>query len=130
MNTESDQNQQTDIDNIQMSAKKTMQVFTQLCNSMPAIGFISRKKRLSAFVSVTSKAQSLLDTGEVTEDEVLFVLSMIVRKRKDFQKAAMMAAFSLPNVSKGILLPIGFKFANQIRLNMGRSLVDDPESVE
>lgn len=128
MNIETDQHEQTD--NERLSAKKTMQVFTELCNNMPAIGWISRKKRLSAYQVVTSRAQSLLDTNKITEGEVLFVLSMMVRKRKGFQKASMMAAFSLPSVSKGILTPVGFKFANEIRSNMGRSLVDDPESVE
>ncbi len=111
-------------------AKKTLQAFTELCDSIPPIGFFSHKKRLSAYISVTSKAQKLLDSGEISENEILFLLSMMNRKKKDFQKASLIAALSLPKLKPEILPPIGFKYANDIRVNMKLSPVDDESSVE
>ena len=128
MNNDSDQvEQQLDAKAL---VKKTIRVFAELCDSIPPIGFLSRKKRLSAYITVTSKAQSLIDSSQSNEEEILFVLSMMVRKKKDFQKAAMMAALSLPKLKTDLLAPIGLKYANDVRVNMKLSPVIDKTSIQ
>lgn len=111
-------------------AKKTLLIFAELCDTIPPIGFFSHKKRLSAYIAVTSKAQSLVDSGEISKDEILFLLAMLNRKKKDFQKASLIAALSLPKLTPELLAPIGFKYANDIRVNMKLSPVDDDNSAE
>ncbi len=112
-------------DNEQALVKKTIQVFAELCDVMPKIGFLSRKKRVYAYVTVVEKAQQYADNGEFSEGEILFVLSMMLRKKKDFQKAAMMAALCLAKFESGLVGPIGFKYANDLRVNMRMAPVDD-----
>lgn len=128
MDNELDQVEQQD--NEQALVKKTIRIFAELCDTMPPIGFLSRKKRLSAYITVTTKAQSLIDSNQSNEGEILFVLSMMVRKKKDFQKVAMMAALSLPKLDPNTLTPIGFKYANDIRVNMQLSPVNDKVSIQ
>ena len=117
-------------DNEQTSIEKTIKVFGELCAIMPPIGFFSRNKRLSAYITVTTQAQSLIDSNQITEGEVLFVFSMMIRKTKNFQKVAMLTALSLPKLDTKILPPIGFKFANDIRANMRLGPVIDESSVQ
>ena len=128
MDNETDQLEQQD--NEQVLVKKTLQVFAELCDIMPPIGFISHKKRLTAYITVTTKAQSIIDSNQINEGEMLFVFSMMVRKKKDFQKAAMMTALSLPKLNAEILSPVGFKFVNDIRVNMQLSPVDNKTSAQ
>ena len=128
MDNETDQLEQQD--NEQVLVKKTLKVFAELCDIMPPIGFISHKKRLTAYITVTTKAQSIIDSNQINEGEMLFVFSMMVRKKKDFQKAAMMTALSLPKLNAEILSPVGFKFANDIRVNMQLSPVDNKTSAQ
>ena len=128
MDNETDQLEQQD--NEQVLVKKTLKVFAELCDIMPPIGFISHKKRLTAYITVTTKAQSIIDSNQINEGEMLFVFSMMVRKKKDFQKAAMMTALSLPKLNAEILSPVGFKFVNDIRVNMQLSPVDNKTSAQ
>ena len=128
MDNKSDQLEQQD--NEHELVKKTIQVFAELCDIMPPIGFISHKKRLTAYITVTTKAQSIIDSNQINEGEMLFVFSMMVRKKKDFQKAAMMTALSLPKLNAEILSPVGFKFVNDIRVNMQLSPVDNKTSTQ
>lgn len=111
-------------------AQKTVKVFNELCSNMPPIGFFSHSKRLSAYVAITTKAQSLIDAGQISEGEILFILSMMIRKKKDFQKAAMVAALSLPKLDPEKLPPLGFKYANDMRVNMRLSPVEVNSSDE
>ena len=128
MDNETDQLEQQD--NEQALVKKTLKIFAELCDIMPPIGFISHKKRLTAYITVTTKAQSIIDSNQINEGEMLFVFSMMVRKKKDFQKAAMMTALSLPKLNAEILSPVGFKFVNDIRVNMQLSPVDNKTSAQ
>ena len=128
MNNESDLVQSQD--NERDLVKKTIRIFTELCDTMPPIGFLNRNKRLSAYITVTSKAQSLIDSKQSNEGEILFVLSLMVRKKKAFHKMAMMAALSLPKLEADLLTPIGFKYANDVRVNMQLSPVNHKTSIQ
>lgn len=106
-------------------AEKTLEAYDKLFNEMPSIGFINRKKRVMAFLKVTKYAQHLIDKEEISEENALYLLSIMVRKHAPFQKAAMMTALNLPNIDRKAIKSIGFKYANEMRCNMQMYPVDD-----
>ncbi len=110
-----------------MNLDNAEKIFKVLYNSMPSIGFLSRKKRILAFISVTRDLQSMINAGDTDEEQAMFVLSMLMRKNKDFQKAAMMTALNLQHIGNKPLSDTGFKFANEIRTNMKLFTVDKLE---
>jgi hypothetical protein len=87
-------------------------IFKILYSSMPSIGFLSRKKRILAFISVTRDLQSMIDAGDTDEEEAMFVLSMLMRKNKDFQKSALLTALNLQHIGNKSLTETAVKFAN------------------
>ncbi len=109
------------------NAEKTYKI---LYSSMPSIGFLSRKKRILAFISVTRDLQSMIDAGDTNEEEAMFVLSMLMRKNKDFQKAAMMTALNLQHIGSNPLTDTAFKFANEIRTNMKLFSIDKQQDTD
>lgn len=118
-----------------MNDDNIIRVYKKLAKCVPAIGFLSRRKRILAYLAVTINAQQMLDTEEMSEAEALFVLSMLMRKNKNFQKAGMMAALNLPGLDKDTLKPIGLLYANEVRKNLNLALVDTtnpspPEQIE
>ena len=108
-----------------MNDDNIIRVYKKLFNSVPAIGFLSRRKRILAYLTVTINAQQMLDAEEMNEEEALFVLSMLMRKNKNFQKAGMMAALNLPGLDKETLKPIGLLYANEVRKILNLAPVDD-----
>jgi len=106
-------------------AEKSLKFYDNICNTMPSIGFISRKKRVYAYLDVTKKVQKLVDDQEISEDNALFLLSVLVRKHSPFQKATMMAALNLASIDRKLIKPIGFKYANDFRCSLKMMPVDD-----
>jgi hypothetical protein len=109
-------------------ADKSLQAYDELYQSIPSIGFLSRKKRVSAYLKVTKVAQRLIDEQEVTEEQALFLLSILARKNSSFQKATVMTALNLARIDRKHLQPIGFKYANAFRCSLQFLPVDDNES--
>jgi len=101
-----------------MSEENTTEAFEKLRSNMPSIGFISRKKRIKAYIEITKIAEFMLDNDEVSAEEMLFVFSLLMRKCSPFQKSAMMTALSLESLPKNILSPIGLKFILEVRSNL------------
>lgn len=101
-----------------MDTENSVLAFNRLTNHLPSIGFLNRKKRVMAYIKVTKLAQQMLDNQEITEEEALFVLSLMMRKHLDFQKAASMTALSLPQIGSEPLTKIGFLFANEMRKSL------------
>jgi hypothetical protein len=101
-----------------MSEENTSAAFEKLRSNMPSIGFISRKKRIKAYIEITQIAEFMLDNAEVSTEEMLFVFSLLMRKCSPFQKSAMMTALSLDSLPKNILSPIGLKFILEVRSNL------------
>ncbi len=66
----------------------------------------------------------MVDAGDTDDEEVQFVLSMLMRKNKNFQKAAMMTALNLQHIGSKPLSELGFKFANEVRNNLKLFSVD------
>ncbi len=110
-------------------ADKALHVFAELSDSIPDIGFLNRNKRLRAYITVTEKAQQKIETEQINNDEALFLLSMLARKNKDFQKAAMMAALSLAKLDLKLFSAIGVQFANEIRTNLKLIPVEEKTTV-
>lgn len=104
---------------------QSVEVYDTLYNSVLPIGFMSRKKRVSAYLKTTRITQEMIDEQTIDEDKALFVLSLLVRKYPRFQKAAMMTALNLATIDRAITTPIGFKFANGLRCNLKLLPIDD-----
>ncbi len=98
--------------------RKTAEAYEKLLKNMPSIGFINRKKRIKAYIQLTKIADYMIKTNEISEDEALFILSLLMRKCSAFQKAAMMTALTLNSIGKGIISPIGVKFSLDVRKNL------------
>ncbi|MEE9398604.1 MAG: hypothetical protein V3V31_16520 [Methylococcales bacterium] len=113
-----------------MDTNKSSNTFKKLSNSIPSIGFLSRKKRVLAFIKVTAKAQEMIDAEEITEDEALMLLSLLVRKNKDFQKSGMMTALNLADISAGVMKPIGVKYANSLRAQLKMAPIEQKTALE
>jgi hypothetical protein len=101
-----------------VSLDNAEQIYQALYSSVPAIGFLSRKERVLAYISVTKDLQNMIDAGDTNQEHAMFVLSLLMRKHKDFQKAGMMTSLNLQNIGSKALSEIGFNFANEIRNNM------------
>lgn len=98
--------------------QKTTTAFNQLRKNMPSIGFLSRKKRIKAYIQITQITDYMLNKDEINEESALFILSLLMRKCAAFQKAATMTALSLDSIGKDVLTPIGLKFSLEIRKNL------------
>lgn len=98
--------------------ESTSIAFSKLRGHMPSIGFLNRKKRIKGYLDLTSIAEYMITSDEITEEGALFILSVMMRKCADFQKSAMMTALSLSSIDKGILSPIGLKFILEVRLKL------------
>ncbi len=72
----------------------------------------------------------MVEAGDTDEEEAMFVLSMLMRKNKNFQKAAMMSALNLQHIGSKPLSETGFKFANEIRTNMKLFSIDKQEDTD
>ncbi len=92
--------------------------FNQLRKNMPSIGFLSRKKRIKAYIEITQITDYMLNHNEIDEESALFILSLLMRKCSAFQKAATMTALSLDSIGKEVLPPIGLKFSLEVRKNL------------
>jgi len=106
-------------------ADKSLAAYDALKNSMPSIGYLSRKKRIIAFLKVSKKAQEMIDKQDISEDNALYLLSILTKKTADFQKSAMMAAMHLGTVDRKIIPAVGFRYANEMRANLQMLPVDD-----
>jgi hypothetical protein len=112
-----------------MGADKSIQAFNKLSNHIPSIGFLSRKKRIQAYISITNLMQQMLNDEELSLEEALFVLSLMMRKHHDFQKAASMVALNLASLGSAPFKAIGFQFANEMRKNMKLPSVNESKPV-
>lgn len=98
--------------------ESTTAAFEKLRDNMPSIGFISRKKRIKGYIQITEVAQYMISNQEITEESALYILSIMMRKVSNFQKAATMTAFSLKGIGKNAISPIGLQFVLEVRKNL------------
>jgi hypothetical protein len=108
-----------------MKKNDPIAVYKELLLNMPPIGFINRTKRIKAYLYVTNKAQKMINNEEITEEEALFILSIMTQKSNTFRKAATMAALSLNTLPKGVVKAVGFQYSNQMRCNLNLHPVDN-----
>lgn len=111
-------------------ADKSLQAYDKLHQSVPSIGFLSRKKRIAAYLKVTGLAQRMIDDQEISEEQALYLLSILARKCAPFQKAMMMTALNLASIDRRLLQPVAFKYANEFRCSMQLLPVGDDDSNE
>ncbi len=111
-------------------ADTSIKAYEKLFKSVPAIGFLNRKKRIRAFLKVTKIAQQLIDDREISEDQALYLLSILVRKYSPFQKASMMTALNLSDIERKLISSVGFKYANDFRCSLKMMPVDYDNSIQ
>jgi hypothetical protein len=111
-------------------ADTSIQAYDKLYKSVPDIGFLNRKKRIRAYLKVTKIAQQLIDEEEISEDQALYLLSILVRKYSPFQKASMMTALNLSDIERKLISSIGFKYANDFRCSLKMMPVDYDNSIQ
>ncbi len=111
-------------------ADTSIKAYDKLYKSVPAIGFLNRKKRIRAYLKVTKIAQQMIDEEEISEDQVLFLLSVLVRKNSRFQKASMMIALNLSDIKRELISSVGFKYANDFRCSLKMIPVDNDNSIQ
>jgi lipopolysaccharide biosynthesis regulator YciM len=105
-------------------ADTSIEAYDKLYKSVPTIGFLNRKKRVRAYIKVTNIAQQLIDEKEISEDQALYLLSILVRKYSSFQKASMMTALNLSDIDQKLISTVGFKYANDFRCSLNMLPVD------
>lgn len=101
-----------------MNTNDPVEVYEKLLENMPSIGFISRKKRIKAYIKVTKLAQEMVDAEEISEDEALFILSLMAKKSNTFRKAVTMTALNLNTIPKEAFKAVGFRYADEMRCNL------------
>jgi hypothetical protein len=106
------------------SAEKSIEVYDVLHQTIPPIGFLNRKKRVVAYLKVTKKAQQFIDANQISEENALYLLSVLSRKNPTFNKAAMMTALNLSTIDRKLIKTIGFKHANEMRCGLQMLPVD------
>ncbi len=106
----------------------SMAAYDELLESMPSIGILSRKKRVIAFIKVTQTAQKLVDNDQLSEENCLYLLSVLARKCANFQKSSVMTALNLSTIDLKLIPAIGFKYANAMRCNLQMLPVDQTEN--
>lgn len=102
--------------------ESTSRAYDKLFANMPAIGFMSRKKRIKGYIQITEIAQYMITSEEITDEATLLIFSILMRKCANFQKAATMTALSLESIAKNVLSPIGLQFALEVRRNLSLPL--------
>ena len=102
--------------------ESTSRAYDKLFANMPAIGFMSRKKRIKGYSQITEIAQYMITSEEITDEATLLIFSILMRKCANFQKAATMTALSLESIAKNVLSPIGLQFALEVRRNLSLPL--------
>ena len=102
--------------------ESTSRAYDKLFANMPAIGFMSRKKRIIGYIQITEIAQYMITSEEITDEATLLIFSILMRKCANFQKAATMTALSLESIAKNVLSPIGLQFALEVRRNLSLPL--------
>lgn len=98
------------------NADQSMQAYETLTKTMPSIGFLSRKKRIIAFLKVTKKAQEMIDKQDISEDNALFLISVMTKKIADFQKSAMTTAMHLAGLNRKIIPAVGLNMLTKCGL--------------
>lgn len=109
------------------SADKSIEVYDTLYQSIPSIGFFSRKKRIIAYLKVTKIAQQMIDEKEISEENALYLLSILAQKSAVFQKAAMMTALNLATIDRKLIPAVSFKHANEMRCNLQMLPIDEDD---
>lgn len=78
-----------------------LEVYKELKETMPSIGFLSRSKRINACFVVLYNAQQMIDNERATEDAVTNAVIDLWNNYKPFYKASSMTALMAPRFSAG-----------------------------
>jgi len=108
---------------IGLSADRAIRAFEELALNVPKIGFLNHQKRIRAYLTVSKNTQQMIDDGEINEEEALFILSLLMRKHKNFQKAAMMAALNFSKLDKKSMSSLDRKYLIEVRKHLNPVLL-------
>lgn len=82
------------------------EVYNELKENMPSIGFCSRNKRINACFTVLHRAQQIIDAELADSDIVTQAVVALYVSYKPFYKAVNMTVFTAPQFTAG-MVPVG-----------------------
>jgi len=98
------------------------EIISRISELLPTFEASNQTKRIRAFEIAQLHIHDLIQNQKVDEDEALIIISRLFNHNPDFKKSALMMAVCLDQ-TKGHLHPVGFRFANDIRSDLGLELV-------
>lgn len=93
-----------------------IEIANELKATMPSIGFMSRSKRIQAYIWTAERAYQLADEDEGKAAEALAMLSHI---SKPFNKASFITALNIDRIGAGLLSGFPYDFIYTLAAQRG-----------
>ncbi len=98
-------------------------ILQKLSDSLPGFEASNQANRIKVFEVAQAHIQHLIEDQLLNEDQAFFLISVLFNHNTDFKKSALMMAVCLDQIEKDHLHPVGLRFANDIRGDLGLELV-------
>jgi hypothetical protein len=94
-------------------------ILQKLSDSLPRFEASSQEQRIRVFEIAQTNIQKLIEDHLLNDDQAFFLISVLFNYNTDFKKSALMMAVCLDQVDSDQLHPVGLRFANDIRNDLG-----------
>lgn len=94
-------------------------ILKKLSDSLPSFETSNQENRIELFGIAQEHIQKLIQDHKMNVDQAFFLNSVLFNHNTDFKKSALMMAVCLDQVDTDHLHPIGLRFANEIRSDLG-----------
>jgi len=94
-------------------------ILQKLSNSLPSFEASSQENRIRVFEMAQESINDLVQDRMLNEDQAFFLISLLFNHNTDFKKSALMTAVCLDQIDNENLHPVGLRFANDIRDDLG-----------
>ena len=98
-----------------------------ITRNMPSIGIMSSVKRYQAFKKTTDRVQHLIEIDEISRNEAVASLSMVLEVNNDFAKSASFVNLALRKPGNGL---VNESEISEIGLHLIKLLRLDPKVLE
>jgi hypothetical protein len=94
-------------------------ILKTLSDSLPNFEASSQENRIKVFEIAQEHIHHLIDDQLLNDDQAFFLISLLFNRNTNFKKSALMMAVCLDQIDTDYLHPIGLRFANEIRRDLG-----------
>jgi hypothetical protein len=94
-------------------------ILKTLSDSLPSFEASSQENRIKVFEVAQKHIHNFIDDKLMNDDQAFFLISLLFNQNTNFKKSALMMAVCLDQINTGHLHPIGLRFANEIRGDLG-----------